>query len=119
MKSVIYSLISFLILNLSLITAFIAGKSIFKKENINLNSNYSIFLSVLLIFYFVSIFVFNLFSFNTKYFCQSLILLPFLFMPFIIGRIAKYEKINFYMNMQILTLVISFLAGVLMIFGVN
>ena len=119
MKPILYSLIYFLILNLSLITAFIAGKIIFRKENINLNSNYSIFLSVLLIFYFVSILVFNLFSFNTKYFWSGLILLPFLFMPFIIGRISKYEKINFYMNMQILTLVISFLAGVLMIFGIN
>jgi len=119
MKLIIYSLISFLIFNSSLITAFSAGKIIFKKENINLNSNYSIFLSVLLIFYFVSILVLNLFSFNTKYFWYGLILLPFLFMPFVIGRIAKYEKINFYMNIQILTLVISFFAGVLMIFGIK
>lgn len=119
MKTLIYSLIFFLIFNLSLITAFIAGKSILKKENINLNSNYSIFLSVLLIFYFLSILTFNLFSFNTKYFCYGMILLPFLFMPFIIGRVSKYEKINFYTNMQIVTLVISFLAGLLIFFGID
>jgi len=119
MKSLIYIIISFLIFNLSLITAFIIGKSIFKKENIILSSNYSIFLSVIFIFYFLSIIIFNLFSFHSKYFWQSLILLPFLFMPFIIGRFSKYEKINFYTNMQIFTLVLSFLTGVLIFFNLN
>jgi len=119
MKLLIYSLISFLIFNSSLIMAFIAGKVIFKKENINLSSNYSIFLSVLLIFYFLSILAFNLFSFNTKYFGYGILILPFLFMPFIIGRISKYERINFYANMQIITLIWSFLAGVLIILGIS
>ena len=119
MKPILYSLSSFLIFNLSLIAAFIAGKSIFKKENIILNSNYSIFLSVLLIFYFLSILALNLFSFNTKYIWYSFIFFPFLFTPFIIGHFSKYEKIDLYMTIQILTLVLSFLAGVLVIFKIG
>lgn len=116
MKLIYYSLIFFLISNLSLMAAFVVGKSIFKRENMNLSSNYSIFISVLMIFYFLSIITFNFFSFAAKYFLYGLFLLPFLFAPFIIGHFSKFEKINLYMDIQISTLVLSLLTGFWMFF---
>ncbi len=112
MKLLFYFLILFLISNVSLIIAFFVGKNIFRKDDIHLSSNYAVFLSVLLIFYLVSTLALNLFSFNTKYFLLCLILLPFIFVPFVIGQISSYERINFYTNVQILTLCLSFLTGV-------
>jgi len=114
MKILHYSLISMLIFNLSLIAGFVIGKPIFKNEdNRDFASNYSIFLSVLLVFYFLSIITFSIFAISHKHLLYGLILLLFLFIPFIIGKVSKYEKFSFYTNVQILTFVVSFLVGIL------
>lgn len=114
MKTLIFPLNFVLFSNLSLIAGFVGGKFVFKRDNMNLSSNYSIFISVLLIFYLLSIIIFSLSAILSKDIWNGLILLPYLFVPFYIGKISKYEKINFYTNLQIFTLILSLLAVLLL-----
>lgn len=105
------SLIAIIVTNVLLILGFIAGKlALYKNENaVKFYAYFSVFISVLFVLYFISILWFsisNLLAGNTVY-CA--IFPIFLFLPFIIGHFASYEKIHFFTNIQILTLVISLL----------
>ncbi len=113
MKVITYSLASIIILNLLLVLSFIIGKLfIFREEkNYLAASNYSVYLAFLFIFYFVSIIVFDLVSFSTRYRLYGLFLSVFIFIPFIIGRFANYKRVNFYTDIQILILILSLIAG--------
>ena len=97
--------------NILLIAGFIIGKlALYKFENaVKFFAYYSVAISVLFVLYFISIIWFsisNLFAGNAVY---SAIFPIFLFLPFIIGHFATYEKVHFYTNIQILTLILSLL----------
>lgn len=117
MQIISYTLGLILVFNLILIFSFLVGKFfIFNSEKkVILASKYSIYIAVIFIIYFISIIAFDCLSFLYVHrnICYALSLSIFLFTPFIIGNIAKYEKINFYTNIQILTLVISLILGIL------
>lgn len=98
----------FAILNLVFIILFIlTTKIIFKMYNKpQLMAGCSVMLVVLFLFYFISIIVISLFAiFEQKYAITLLSL--FLFIPYMIGKKATYERLGFYSNMQILALVAS------------
>lgn len=105
------SLISIIVTNILLILGFVLGKLVlYKNENaIKFYSYFSVVISMLFTLYFISILWFsisNLYWGNAVY---AAIFPIFLFLPFIIGHFASYEKVHFYTNMQILTLIISLL----------
>ncbi len=105
------SLISIIVTNVLLILGFILGKLLlYKYENaIKLFAYFSVVISILFVLYFVSILWFsisNLYLGNAVY---AAIFPIFLFLPFITGHFASYEKVHFYTNIQILTLIISLL----------
>lgn len=105
------SLIFIIITNVLLILGFILGKLVlYKNENaIKFFAYFSVAICALFSLYFISILWFsisNLYAGNAVY---SAIFPIFLFLPFIIGHFASYEKIHFYTNIQILTLIISLL----------
>ena len=110
---IIYSLISVFLLSFSLVAGFIIGKPFFNNKNVHLTSGYVFFLAILMVLYFLSILAFNILSFNTKFFWCGLILLVFIAIPFIIGKIASYEKLNLYTNMQISAFYASFILSYL------
>lgn len=119
MNSILFfSLILMLLTNLLLAFSFVIGKYfIFKKENkVHLVSYYSIFIVVLFAIYMLTLAICGLSSLFIKHAQYGILLLVFIFFPFIIGIMSKYEKINFYTNIQILTLIFSFCAGLSMFY---
>ena len=105
------SLIFIMVTNVLLILGFLIGKlALYKNENaIKFFAYFSVLMSALFALYFISILWFsisNLYAGNAVY---SAIFPVFLFLPFIIGHFASYEKVHFYTNIQILTLIISLL----------
>lgn len=105
------SLLVIVITNVTLILGFIIGKLVlFKFENaIKFLSVFTVLMSLVYVVYFIAILWFsisNLYTGNAAYAAMFPI---FLFLPFIIGHFANYEKIHFFTNVQILTLVISLL----------
>lgn len=105
------SLIFIMVTNVLLIFGFLIGKlALYKNENaIKFFAYFSVLMSTLFALYFISILWFsisNLYAGNAVY---SAIFPVFLFLPFIIGHFASYEKVHFYTNIQILTLIISLL----------
>lgn len=100
-----------IVTNVLLIIGFVIGKlALYRFENaVKFFAYYSVVISILFVLYFISIIWFsisNLFAGNAVY---SAIFPIFLFLPFIIGHFATYEKVHFYTNIQILTLIISLL----------
>ena len=95
--------------NLLLITGFVVGKiALYKNENaVKFFAYFSVAICVLFAIYFISIIWFALCNLFTPQAVYSVVLMIFLFMPFIIGRFATYERIHFYTNIQILTLIAS------------
>ncbi len=105
------SLISIILSNVLLIFGFLLGKLVLYKaeDAVKFFAYFSVAICILFVWYFVSILWFsvsNLFAGNAVY---SAIFPIFLFLPFIIGHFASYEKVHFYTNIQILTLIISLL----------
>ena len=105
------SLLAIILTNVILIAGFVFGKLLlYKFENkVKFMSLFTVFISVVMVAYFISIIWFslsNLYNGNAVYAAMVPI---FLFLPFIIGHFASYEKIQYYTNVQILTLVISLL----------
>ena len=105
------SLLAIILTNIILIGGFIIGKILlYKFENkVKFMSVFTVFISVVFVLYFISIILFsliNLYNGNAVYAAMFPI---FLFLPFIIGHFASYEKIQYYTNIQILTLIISLL----------
>lgn len=105
------SLLAIIITNLLLILGFVVGKlALYKAENaVKFYAHFSVFISSLFVAYFISILLFsisNLYLGNAVY---AAIFPIFLFLPFIIGHFTTYEKVHFYTNIQILTLIISLL----------
>ncbi len=105
------SLLLIIFTNIILIISFIVGKLVlYKFENaVKFFSLFAIFVSLVFVAYFASILCFsitNLYSGNAVYAAMFPV---FLFLPFIIGHFTTYEKIHFYTNVQVLTLVISLL----------
>ncbi len=105
------SLLAIILTNVILIAGFVFGKLLlYKFENkVKFMSLFTVFISVVMVAYFISIIWFslsNLYNGNAVYAAMFPI---FLFLPFIIGHFASYEKIQYYTNVQILTLVISLL----------
>ncbi len=108
------SLLAIIVTNVILIFGFAIGKlALYKFENkVKFMALYTVFISVVLVLYFISILWFsisNLYNGNAVY---AAIFPIFLFLPFIIGHFASYERIHFYTNVQILTLIISLLLAV-------
>ena len=105
------SLLAIIITNIILIFGFIFGKLLlYRFENrVKFLSLFTVFISVTMVAYFISIIWFslsNLYNGNAVYAAMFPI---FLFLPFIFGHFASYEKIQYYTNVQVLTLVISLL----------
>lgn len=105
------SLLAIIVTNIILLVGFLIGKlALYKFENaVKFFSLYTVFISTVMVAYFIAILWFsisNLYSGNAVYAAMFPI---FLFLPFIIGHFSSYEKIHYYTNIQILTLVISLL----------
>ena len=105
------SLISIIVTNVLLILGFALGKLVlYRNENATkFYAYFSVFISVLFALYFISILWFSLSNLYLGNAVYAAIFPIFLFLPFIIGHFASYEKVHFYTNIQILTLIISLL----------
>lgn len=105
------SLIAIIITNTLLILGFILGKlALYKNENaIKFYAYFSVVICLLFALYFISILWFSLSNLYLGNAVYAAIFPVFLFLPFIIGHFTSYEKVHFYTNIQILTLMISLL----------
>lgn len=105
------SLIAIIFTNILLIFGFVVGKlALYKSENaVKFYAYFSVVISMLFALYFISILWFSLSNLYWGNAVYAAIFPIFLFLPFIIGHFASYEKVHFYTNIQILTLIISLL----------
>ena len=105
------SLISIIATNVLLIFGFLLGKLVlYRNENaIKFYAYFSVVISLLFALYFISILWFSLSNLYLGNAVYAAIFPIFLFLPFIIGHFASYEKVHLYTNIQILTLIISLL----------
>lgn len=110
-NSVSVSLAVLIVSNILLIVGFLIGKIVlYKNENaIKFFARFSVAICTLFVIYFLSILWFSISSFFFGNSVYSVIFPVFLFLPFVIGYFASYEKVHFYTNIQILTLIISLL----------
>lgn len=101
-------LLFFVILNFALIISFLAGVLFIFKKNTKpvISAYYSLFLSALLIFYLAGAIIISLTLFYRGYY-SGLPFIAFLFMPFVIGSGANYEKIRFFTFVQIFVFALS------------
>lgn len=111
LNSLPMSLVAIIATNVLLIIGFVIGKlALYKYENaVKFFAYFSVLMCALFAAYFLSILWFsasNLYWGNAVY---AAIFPVFLFLPFIIGHFASYEKVHFYSNIQILTLMVSLL----------
>lgn len=92
----------FLLINTIFIALFVLGREvIFKLEKRpKLHAGYAVILGVFFFPYFLAIVGIVLFSVFKQEFLPVCLVL-FIFVPFLIGQKATYEKLNFYSNMQL------------------
>lgn len=102
---------SFISINMLLIVAFLLGQYFLKLDKPKLMAAFSIFISIILVFYLAFILIICVKSIIYKEYL-NLILFPFMFVPFIIGIFANYKKINFYTNIQNLFFVLSLVIAI-------
>lgn len=98
----------FLIINSVFLLLFVLGRGfVFNQvKNPNLQAGYALLLGVFFLPYFFMIAAIVLFSiFRHEFLPVGLAI--FIFLPFLIGQKATYEKLNFYSNIQLA----SFLAS--------
>ena len=109
------SLICFLIINSLLITGLFIGKIVmYKNENlVKFFAYLTVVLSILLGLYFISILWFTIESFVLGKSFYIAFFPVFIFLPFVIGRFASYEKIHFYTNVQLGVLILSLALGLI------
>ena len=109
LKLIPLSLALLIVSNLLLIIGFVTGKIVlYKNENaVKFFAYFSVAICVLFAIYFISILWFSLGNLFSGHAVNSVIFIIFLFLPFIIGRFSTYEKVHFYTNIQILTLIAS------------
>lgn len=99
-----------LLLNLITILLFFVAKSYYKKDNnTRLIAKISMWLTLFFILYTISLLVLLYQVFFRGFVLHSIILLIMAISPFIIGKIATYKKADFFINIQILTLILSLL----------
>lgn len=106
----------FSIINLILIVVFMIATSFVcnQKNRPGMLARYSIFLAVLFIIYFISIFSILVFALiEHKY--LTLFMSMFLFIPFIIGKYVSYDKLRLYSNIQLFILFLSLFISLSMI----
>ena len=92
---------SFIIVNILLILAFVLAQYFLKLDRPKLMAGFSV-----LPFYLCLIIIICVKSFIFKQYL-NLVLLPFVFVPFVVGVFANYKRINFYTNIQNLFFVLS------------
>ncbi len=103
------SLLLIIFSNILLIIGFGIGKlAMWKWENaVKFFAVFSVVMSFLISAYFIGILWFSIGGLISGNIIHSAIFTVFLFLPFIIGHFATYKKIQFYSDIQILTLIIS------------
>lgn len=97
---------SFIIVNILLILSFVVAQYLLKLDKPKLMAVFSVFLSIILVFYLCLIIIICIKSIVFKQYI-NLVLLPFIFIPFIVGIFANYKKIHFYTNIQNLFFTLS------------
>ncbi len=112
-----FSLILLIVSNFLLIIGFGVGKIVLHKseDKIKFFARFTVMICILLITYFLSILLFTIGSIFSANAANSLIFPIFLFLPFVIGKFATYEKVHFYTNIQLVTLIISFIIALLIL----
>jgi len=105
------------IINLLLLLMFIAGKLyVFElKKWIKFVALYSVFITGLLLLNICVISISVILSLFVGNFLQAIILPIFAILPFIIGKFATYDKINFYTNIQIIQFVFTLITTYILI----
>lgn len=103
------SLLLIIFSNILLIIGFGIGKlAMWKWENaVKFFAVFTVVMSFLISAYFIGILWFSIGGLISGNIIHSAIFTVFLFLPFIIGHFATYKKIQFYSDIQILTLIIS------------
>lgn len=97
---------SFIIVNILLILAFVLAQYFLKLDRPKLMAGFSVLLTIILAFYLCLIIIICVKSFIFKQYL-NLVLLPFVFVPFVVGVFSNYKRINFYTNIQNLFFVLS------------
>lgn len=104
------SITTVIILNLLTLLGFIFGKIMLKNQHKHeIISTYTIYLAVIFGLYLIFLIIFAITAFILGYINFGLLFLVFFILPFVIGRVSRYEKANFYTNIQIMVLIISLL----------
>jgi len=98
-----------LLINLILIAGFIFGKKIIRSQTTtDFNSKYGVALAIIFTLYLISLIILTVIAFIHSLYSFGIILSLFLIIPFIIGYISTFEKAEFFVNIQVFALCISF-----------
>jgi hypothetical protein len=98
-----------ILINLVLITGLIFGKKIIKNQTkTEFNSKYGVCLAILFALYFITIIILTIIAFIHNLYFFGIILSLFLIIPFVVGNLSSFEKAEFFVNIQVLSLFLSF-----------
>lgn len=103
-----YLVMLILFLNLSIIVGITIAKLIYKNEyDVKIVSNLSICLGIIFVLYTISLIVFSIsLAIYGRHIAGLLILLTTI-IPFIIGKISSYQESDFFIDLQLVALIIN------------
>lgn len=107
----------FIVVNILLILGFLIGKiALYKYENaVKFYAYFSVVMCMLFVFYFIAILIYSICSFFAGNMFSFLVFPVFIFLPFVVGYFATYEKVHFFTNIQILTLIASLIVALYLV----
>lgn len=117
LKNIPVSLITLIISNLFLLVLFIIGKIVLikREDALKFFSNFTVAVCILFLIYFMSIIWFSIQRPIVDMRGETFVFPVFILIPFIIGKLASYDRVHFYTNLQIFALIASLLFALLLV----
>ena len=117
LKNTPVSLITLIISNLALLIMFVVGKIVLikREDALKFFSNFTVLVCILFLIYFISIVWFSIQRPVVGMRGESFVFPVFILIPIIIGKLASYDRVHFYTNLQIFALIASLLFALLLI----
>lgn len=103
-----YFILFIILLNIIAIFGISAGKLYYKKEtDVNLIANFTISIGIFFILYTLCLILFSAYLFYECNYLFASVILALSTVPFVIGEISSYKKADFFINLQIIALLVN------------
>lgn len=103
-----YFIVFIILLNIIAIFGICAGKLNYKKEtDVKLIANFTISIGVFFILYTLCLTILSAYLFYESYYLLATVILGISIVPFIIGEFSTYKRADFFINLQIIALLVN------------